>query len=106
MSIFLLQVQTLIDDYNGDGIKDIVIMGNMYGSEIETPRNDASLGMLLLGNGQGDFEPVPSYESGIYIKGDSKDAHFIYVGEERKKAIIVVKNNDKIQIITIEDDKS
>jgi len=98
--------RTLIDDYNGDGIKDIVIMGNMYGSEIETPRNDASLGMLLLGNGQGDFEPVPSYESGIYIKGDSKDAHFIYVGEERKKAIIVVKNNDKIQIITIEDDKS
>jgi len=42
-------------DYNKDGHLDVVVGGNMYGSEVETTRNDASYGSLLLGNGKGDF---------------------------------------------------
>jgi len=62
----------VIEDYNNDGNADVILGGNMYGSEVETPRNDASYGLLMLGNGKGQFRPVTLAESGVYIKGDTK----------------------------------
>jgi len=59
-------------DYNDDGNLDILVGGNMYGSEVETPRNDASYGCLLLGDGTGQFSPLSVTESGVFIKGDTK----------------------------------
>ncbi len=62
----------LIQDYNNDGNKDVLIAGNLYGSEIETPRNDAGYGLLLTGNGKGEFTAMPADQSGLYLKGDVK----------------------------------
>ena len=45
----------LFDDFDKDGIPDILIAGNMYNAEIETPRYDAGTGLVLKGNGKGDF---------------------------------------------------
>ena len=39
----------LIDDYDQDGHADLLVAGNLYTSEIETPRNDAGMGLLLRG---------------------------------------------------------
>ena len=39
----------VIDDYNHDQHPDILIAGNLYDAEIETARNDAGFGLLLLG---------------------------------------------------------
>ena len=47
-----------IGDFNQDNHLDMVIAGNLYVSEVETPRNDASIGLLLAGDGQGNFFPV------------------------------------------------
>ncbi|MEO9891908.1 VCBS repeat-containing protein [Aurantibacter sp.] len=62
----------LIDDFNKDGIKDILVAGNMYVSEIETTRNDAGVGLLLSGNGKNEFTAVAPRESGFYIPYDVK----------------------------------
>ena len=59
-------------DYNGDSHMDVITAGNMYGSEVETPRNDGSYGKLLLGDGKGNFQSMSLAESGIFIKGDTK----------------------------------
>ena len=64
----------LIDDFNADGNADAVLSGNLYQSEVETPRNDASYGVLLLGNGKGKFMSLFPYESGLFVKGDVKQA--------------------------------
>ena len=37
----------LAKDLDNDGYKDIIVSGNMYNSEVETPRNDASVGLLM-----------------------------------------------------------
>ena len=50
-----------VDDYNKDGNLDMVVAGNMYASEVETPRNDASYGVFLAGDGKGNFETLFSF---------------------------------------------
>ncbi|TQO39745.1 VCBS repeat protein [Arenibacter algicola] len=89
----------LVDDYNDDGHKDIVLLGNMYGSEVETPRNDASYGSFLKGNGI-DFKALWPYESGLYMGGDIKQVSSITL-VNNKKGIIVAKNNGPVQIVEV-----
>tara|TARA_R110001592_G_scaffold363281_1_gene683122 strand:- start:67657 stop:71004 length:3348 start_codon:yes stop_codon:yes gene_type:complete len=87
-------------DVNKDGNLDVVYAGNLYGSEVETPRNDASYGGLMLGNGEGDFKSQMPYESGLYVKGEVKDAQKIRLagGEE---GILFAKNNGYLQLIKV-----
>ncbi len=89
----------LIDDYNKDGNKDIVIGGNLYVSEIETPRNDASFGYYFQGNGKGAFKAISPYKSGLFIKGDVKDMAPIKIKGESH--IIVAKNNDYLSFVKV-----
>ncbi|HRH59239.1 MAG TPA: VCBS repeat-containing protein [Chitinophagaceae bacterium] len=63
---------TVVDDFNEDGIPDILTHGNFYNTDMETTRYDASTGILLLGKGNGEFTPVPSRISGFWSKGDTK----------------------------------
>ena len=87
----------LVDDYNADGHKDLLISGNLYTSEIETPRNDASTGLFLKGDGKGDFKPVSINESGFFAPNDAKEMKVIKVGN--KEVILVANNNDFMQAI-------
>lgn len=87
----------LIEDYDLDGFKDLLISGNLYSSEIETPRNDAGTGLLLKGNGQGDFVPVPLPQSGFYAPHDAKDMKTVMVGN--RTIILVANNSDLLQTI-------
>jgi len=91
--------QVLVDDYDNDGNLDALIAGNLYVSEVETPRNDASFGYFLRGNGKGDFKAIKPSESGVFIKGDTKDLAEINVKGERY--IIIAKNDDYIQFIKV-----
>jgi len=93
----------ILEDYNNDGIKDILIAGNLYGSEIETPRNDAGYGLLLTGNGKGKFMPVPNDQSGLFLKGDVKKLKNITLKGKTKASILVAKNNDYLQLIEVKD---
>ena len=62
----------LIDDFDQDGHADVLVAGNLYVSEIETPRNDAGMGLLLRGDGQGSFQPIPAQQSGVVLPYDVK----------------------------------
>ena len=46
---------------------DLLVAGNMYGSEVETPRNDASIGLVLIGDGQGGFQALSAGQTGLKI---------------------------------------
>ncbi len=88
----------LINDYDKDGFLDIITAGNLYVSEVETPRNDASYGLFLKGNGKGDFTAVPADQSGLFIPGDVK-AMGILNSNNNNHFIIAAKNNDYLQYI-------
>tara|TARA_R110001583_G_scaffold335_2_gene3027 strand:- start:9692 stop:12982 length:3291 start_codon:yes stop_codon:yes gene_type:complete len=91
--------QILVNDYNSDGNLDFLVAGNLYESEIETPRNDAGFGYYFEGGGKGNFSAIPPTKSGLFIPGDVKDLTKITINGENY--LIAVKNNDYIQFVKI-----
>ena len=89
----------LIEDYNKDGIKDILAIGNLYNAEIETPRNDSSNGILLIGNGDGTFNSKLRRETGFYAPSDAKK--IIPLNLNNEKGILIGNNNDLLQYFKV-----
>lgn len=87
----------LVNDYNKDNNLDLLIAGNLYTSEVETPRNDASYGLFLAGDGKCGFKSIPSSQSGFYVDGDIKDMASIKT--KNNTYIVVVKNNDYVEFV-------
>ncbi|MBJ6367464.1 VCBS repeat-containing protein [Snuella sedimenti] len=90
----------VVDDIDQDGHSDVVYAGNLYGSEVETPRGDASYGGLLLGDGKGGFKSQMPYESGLMIKGEVKAAKKMRLANG-ETGILFAKNNDYLQLVRI-----
>ncbi|WP_420601080.1 VCBS repeat-containing protein [Flagellimonas sp.] len=88
-----------IDDFDNDGIFDMVVVGNLYGSEIETPRNDASYGMFLKGKTNGGYTAILPYESGLFVGGDSKVVEVLRTNSG--KALLIGKNDGYLQLVKI-----
>ena len=85
----------LVGDYNKDDINDILLIGNMHHSEIETPRNDAGIGALFLGSESGEYTFSPVNQSGFFTPGDAKK--MIEVKTNDGTIILVANNNDVLQ---------
>ncbi len=62
----------IADDLNDDGYLDLLVSGNDYGGEVTNGRYDAMNGLLLLGNGKGDFKPASILNSGFFVPGNAK----------------------------------
>jgi hypothetical protein len=62
----------VVGDYNEDGNLDVAIVGNDYGNEVSDGRYDAMNGLVLLGDGQGNFLAKTIEQSGFYVPGDAK----------------------------------
>ncbi|MFS4466733.1 VCBS repeat-containing protein [Maribacter sp. 2210JD10-5] len=89
----------LIEDFNNDGNLDVLMVGNLFVSEIETPRNDAGKGVFLAGNGKGNFSPISLLESGFNAPKDAKK--IIFINTKNERMIFVGNNNAKLQSFLI-----
>lgn len=61
-----------VGDYDGDGNLDVVINGNDYGTEVSVGRYDALNGLMLKGDGKGNFKALSILQSGIFLPGNGK----------------------------------
>ena len=61
------------DDFDHDGNVDILLGGNIEHTRIKIGKVDANHGILLKGNGKGDFEYVDQLKAGLNIKGCIRD---------------------------------
>lgn len=59
-------------DLNHDGNPDLILGGNQSQTRIRIGKIDAGLGLVLTGDGKGNFKPMTPSESGLGIKGDIK----------------------------------
>ncbi len=84
----------LVQDYTGDGLPDLLSVGNFYSGEVFSGRYDASIGWLLAGDGNGNFSAVDVRDSGFYVPGDAKSLVSLHSGNE--EVIIATINNGPI----------
>ncbi len=97
----------LAKDFNQDGNIDLIIAGNNFHTEVETPRYDAGKGLFLKGNGDGTFDTSVRFDvSGIRLPLDTKDLKVISMGEDKIQVILVANNNEKIQFLILLDERT
>ena len=87
----------LCEDLDGDGIRDMLLAGNEYQTEVMTGRYDASFGFFLKGLGNKQFKVISPTESGFRVDGDIKDMKVIR-NSAHEKLVLVGVNNDYLKV--------
>jgi hypothetical protein len=85
-------------DYNHDDIPDLVLTGNFYDVLPELGRYDASYGVLLRGEGKGNFKAVSPRESGLLVRGQVRKTRLVRDGSGRSM-MIIAKNGGRAQVL-------
>ncbi len=81
----------VVNDYNGDGRKDIFTAGNFYQREVETTRSDAGVGCLMYQGDNGSFVSVHPSKTGILADQDVRAVEII---KTKGKDILMLANNN------------
>ncbi|HRP57806.1 VCBS repeat-containing protein [Agriterribacter sp.] len=98
------------DDFNGDGNLDVAINGNDFGTEVSAGRYDALNGLVLLGDGNGDFSAQTIRQSGIFIPGDGKalvrlqqsGGHYLLAASQNQDVLKVFRLNKNNRLIALQ----
>jgi hypothetical protein len=86
---------TLTRDFNGDGFKDILLAGNLHAAKPQVGKYDANYGILLIGDGKGNFSEIDKAEGGLDIVGEVRDLHVLDANED--PTLLVIMNNEAVK---------
>ncbi len=92
----------IVKDVNKDGNLDLITAGNMYNTEVETPRYDAGTGLVMLGDGKGKFDALKAGDSGFFTQENVKDINWIKQ-KDGKAILAVAVNNGPMQFFEYDD---
>ena len=82
-----------VADLNGDSHLDIVLAQNFYGPHATTGQMDGGLSLLLVGDGQGGFEPLWPNRSGIVVPGDARKVQVVDLNGDAKPDLVFAVQN-------------
>ncbi|WP_228853014.1 VCBS repeat-containing protein [Aegicerativicinus sediminis] len=88
-----------IYDFDGDNNLDVLLTGNYYPMKVEYGPVDAGKGLLLKGNGNGQFSIIKNDKLGLWIDGDVRDSKLLHHNDDIY--IILSKNNDSTELIRL-----
>ncbi|MGB4849555.1 MAG: VCBS repeat-containing protein [Saprospiraceae bacterium] len=86
----------IVEDFNQDGRKDILMAGNFLYSDTETSELDAGNGTLLTQNADGTYSYVPNIEHGFWAQGDVRELKKITLASG-EHAILTGNNRGPVQ---------
>ena len=86
-------------DVDGDGNLDLIVAGNLYETEPNTPPADAGNGLWLKGDGHGHFTPVPARASGF--RAARNVAGLALMQTPAGSAVLVANTGDSLQAFRI-----
>jgi hypothetical protein len=78
---FSIITQIQAEDFNKDGITDLLLLGNKSDNRLKIGSMEANYGCLLLGDGSGEFRYTEQTISGLQLKGDCKSAQIFNNGK-------------------------
>ncbi|WP_460545580.1 hypothetical protein, partial [Echinicola sediminis] len=61
---------------------------------VETPRNDAGIGRVFCGGPDGDIKQVSADETGLFIKGEVKNASVVRLNNGRIAYLFAVNGGE------------
>ncbi len=99
-TIPILSSQTY--DINKDGYEDIIIGGNIYNTEVETPRLDNQFAIVLLSNKTNNYKAIGPEKTGLYTNGNTKS---IKIVGKKNPMLIIANNNGNSEVFRINDNK-
>ncbi|MEM6771637.1 MAG: hypothetical protein AAF597_13720, partial [Bacteroidota bacterium] len=79
-------------DFNGDGLQDLIMVGNDYGLQVETGRVDAGNGTILLNDGNGGWKYSPNAIHGFWASLDARGLESVQLADGTTGWIIVNNN--------------
>ncbi len=86
------------EDIDNDENLDLVLVGNDYGMEPGGGRHDAFNGLVLKGDGAGNFASLTIAESGFFVKGDGKGLALIHTpGQD---LLLATQNQDSLLVFS------
>ena len=86
----------LAGDFNFDQRPDILLTGNSSASNPFDGQYDAFNGLLLLGDGLGNFDPVSLQQSGFFVPGEGR-ALVRLMGVDGKPLIMAAQSNGPLK---------
>ncbi|HEV8544033.1 MAG TPA: FG-GAP-like repeat-containing protein [Verrucomicrobiae bacterium] len=81
-----------IADLDLDGHEDLFLAQNFFATRPGVPRLDAGRGLLLRGDGEGGFVPVPGQESNLLIYGEQRGAAIADFDHDGRPDLVVTQN--------------
>ena len=88
-----------VADFDGDGKDDVFLAQNFFSTQPETLRNDAGRGLLLLGDGKGNFRAASGAESGIKIYGEQRSSAVSDYDGDGRVDLVVAQSNDQTKLL-------
>jgi hypothetical protein len=82
-------------DVDEDGDLDLLLAGNFDGATPAIGRMRASYGLLLRGDGRGNFAPARAAESGFLVPGQGRDIRRLRTAQG---VLYVVTRNDDVAL--------
>ena len=89
----------VVHDVDGDGHLDLIVAGNLYDAEPNTPRVDAGNGLWLRGDGHGHFTPVSPRQSGFLAPRNVSG--LALVNSPAGSTLLVANTGDSLQAFAI-----
>ncbi|ASV29177.1 VCBS repeat-containing protein [Maribacter cobaltidurans] len=90
----------LVEDFDRDGNLDALLTGNSYTTEVSIGRYDAIKGIVLKGNGKGQFSTLPIEKSGFFNDWDAS-ALTRLTNAEGTMYVLVANNDAALKIFEL-----
>ncbi|WP_341214847.1 VCBS repeat-containing protein [uncultured Wocania sp.] len=104
-SAFPIEAQTapinsiIYKDFDGDDVKDLLMAGNNYHSEVETTRADAGVGVFFKGTTNKDFKYISNRQIGLYADSDVRALTYLKTADGN--LVLISNNNNKHQLYKV-----
>jgi enediyne biosynthesis protein E4 len=93
----------LSGDYNQDSYPDLLLTGNSYATEVISGPDDALKGVLLVGDGKGNFKSKSAESVGFWVEEDAKalshlklkDGHELILASQNNGELIAFEVNEE-----------
>ena len=89
-------------DINKDGYEDMIVAGNIYNTEVETPRLDNQFAVVLLSNKIDNYKAIGPENTGLYTNGNTKSIKMV---GDNNPLLIIANNNGNSETFIINDNK-